>query len=145
VLDGAELPDGRIIASVIDGTSGNGTCSFWTMHADPETGSPVDKPVLLTHWPGFCMSQISFTADGKRLAFLEWASHSHSTVDLAELHDGGKRISNLRPFTLSESSDWPCDWTPDSKTLIFHSNRDGHEAIYKQSISGDSPKLLVEA
>ena len=144
VLDGAELPDGRIISSVKDGTSGSNTCNFWTVHVDPKTGSPTDKPVRLTHWPGFCMSQISFTADGKRLAFLEWASHSHSTVDLAELHDRGTRISNLRHFTLSESSDWPCDWTPDSKTLIFHSNRDGHEAIYKQSLRADSPELLVE-
>jgi Tol biopolymer transport system component len=144
VLDGAELPDGRIISSVKDGTSGSDTCSFWTTQVDPKTGSPIDKPVRLTHWPGLCMSQISFTADGKRLAFLQWATHSDSTVDLAELHDSGKRISNLRHFTLSESADWPCDWTPDSKTLIFHSNRDGHEAIYKQSLNVDSPEVLVE-
>jgi eukaryotic-like serine/threonine-protein kinase len=143
VLDGAELPDGRVISSVKDGTSGSDSCSFWTMNVDPKTGSPVDKPVRLTHWPGFCMSQISFTADGKRLAFLEWASHSHTTVDVAKLHDAGMRVSNLRHFTLSDSADWPCDWTPDSKTLIFHSNRDGHEAIYKQSLNADSPEVLV--
>jgi eukaryotic-like serine/threonine-protein kinase len=144
VLDGVELPDGRIISSVRDAPSGSNTCNFWTTHVDPKTGSPIDKPVRLTHWPGFCMSQISFTADGKRLAFLEWASHSNSTVDLAELHNGGTRIGNLRHFTLSDSSDWPCDWTPDSKTLIFHSNREGHEAIYAQSLNADSPELLVE-
>ena len=56
----------------------------------------------------------------------------------------GRRVSNLRHFTLSDSADWPCDWTPDSKTLIFHSNRDGHEAIYKQSLNADSPEVLVE-
>ena len=144
ILDGAELPDGRIISSVKDGASDNNTCSFWTTHVDPNTGSPVDKPVRLTHWPGFCMSQISFTADGKRLAFLEWANHSHTTVDLAKLHDGGTRVSNLRHFTLSDSADWPCDWTPDSNTLIFHSNRDGQQGIYKQSLNGDSPEVLVE-
>jgi serine/threonine protein kinase len=144
VLDGVELPDGRIISSVRDAPSGSNTCNFWTTHVDPKTGSPIDKPVRLTHWPGFCMGQISFTADGKRLAFLEWASHSNSTVDLAELHNGGTRIGNLRHFTLSDSSDWPCDWTPDSKTLIFHSNREGHEAIYAQSLNADSPELLVE-
>jgi eukaryotic-like serine/threonine-protein kinase len=144
VLDGAELPDGRIIASVKDGTSGSNTCNFWTVHVDPKTGSPIDKPVRLTDWPGFCVSQISFTKDGKRLAFLESASHSLTTVDIAQLQGGGTRISNLRHFTLSESSDWPCDWTPDSKTVIFHSNRDGHEATYKQSLNADSPELLVE-
>jgi Tol biopolymer transport system component len=144
VLDGVELPDGRIISSVRDSTSGGNTCSFWTTHVDPKTGSPIDKPVRLTHWPGFCMSQISFTADGKRLAFLEWASHSHTTVNVAKLHDGGTRVSNLRHFTLSDSADWPCDWTPDSNTLIFHSNRDGHQGIYKQSLNADSPVVLVE-
>jgi len=90
------------------------------------------------------MSQISFTADGKRLAFLEWASHSHTTVDVAKFHDGGTQVSNLRHFTLSDSEDWPCDWTADSNTLMFHSNRDGHEAIYKQSLNADSPEVLVE-
>jgi eukaryotic-like serine/threonine-protein kinase len=144
VLDGAELPDGRIISSVKDGASGSETCSFWTTHVDPKTGSPIDKPVRLAHWPGFCMSQISFSADGKRLAFLEWASHSHTTVDVAKLYDGGTRVSNLHHFTLSDSADWPCDWTPDSKTLIFHSNRDGREAIYKQSLNANSPEVLVE-
>ena len=144
VLDGAELPDGRIISSVKDGASGSNTCNFWTTHVDPKTGIPIDKPVRLTHWPGFCMSQISFTADGKRLAFLEWASHSHTTVDVAKLDDGGTQVSNLRHFTLSDSADWPCDWTPDSKTLIFHSDRDGHEAIYRQSLTADSPEVLVE-
>jgi len=144
VLDGAELPDGRIISSVKDGRSGSNICNFWTTHVDPRTGSPIDKPVRLTHWPGFCMSQISFTADGKRLAFLEWASHSHTTVDVAQLHDGATRITNLHHFTLSDSADWPCDWTPDSNTLIFHSNRDGHGAIYKQSLNADSPEVLVE-
>lgn len=144
VLDGVELPDGRIISSVKDSTSGSNTCSFWTTHVDPETGNPIDKPVRLTHWPGFCMSQISFTADGKRLAFLEWASHSHTTVDVVQLHDAGIRVSNLRHFTLSDSGDWPCDWTSDSKTLIFHSNRDGHEAIYKQSLNADSAEVMVE-
>ena len=127
VFDGVELPDGRAIISVRNGASGSDTCDFWTVHVDPRTGTPMDKPVQLTHWPGFCMSQISFTADGKRLAFLEWASHSHTTVDVAELHDGGTRVSNLRHFTLSDSTDWPCDWTPDSNILIFHSNRDGHD------------------
>ena len=63
---------------------------------------------------------------------------------MAKLHDGGTRVSNLRHFTLSDSADWPCDWTPDSNILIFHSNRDGHEAIYKQSLNGDSPEVLVE-
>ncbi|HXJ88278.1 MAG TPA: protein kinase [Candidatus Binatia bacterium] len=145
IVDGAELPDGRVISSRRDSTGDGNTCSFWTFHVDVKTGSPIDKPVRLTHWPSaFCMTQISFTADGKRLAFLEWASHSQTTVDVAKLHDGGTRVSNLHHFTLSDSADWPCDWTPDSNTLIFHSNRYGHEGIYKQSLNGDSPEVLVE-
>jgi serine/threonine protein kinase len=144
ILDGVELPGGRIVSSVRDATGAGNTCSFWTFHVDPKTVSPIDKPVQLTHWPGFCMSQISFTADGKRLAFLEWAIDSHTTVDVAKLYDGATRVSNLHHFTLSDSADWPCDWTPDSKMLIFHSNRYGHEAIYKQLLSADSPEVLVE-
>jgi len=67
---------------------------------------------------------------------------SHSTIYVADLQGGGTRTTNPRRLTISDSFDWPCDWTPDSKTLIFHSNRDGHEGLYRQSLN-DSPELLV--
>jgi serine/threonine protein kinase len=144
VYDGVELPGGREIFSVKEqAPNGAGNCNLWTLRLNPKTGGPVGKAQQLTHLPGFCMSQISFSNDGKRIAFVEWANHSRGTIHVAELHSGGTQVSNMRHFTLTDSTDAPSDWTPDSKSLIFQSNRGGHNGIYSQTLDEDSPKLLV--
>jgi hypothetical protein len=87
------------------------------------------------------MNPTSATADGKKIAYVQY--FGHPTVYVADLHSSGTRISNLRHFTLTDARDIWCAWTPDSKALIFHSTRGGREAIYRQSLNGDSPELLV--
>jgi eukaryotic-like serine/threonine-protein kinase len=140
--DGLELPDGRTIFSVKEtGTIGGETCNFWVVRVDPRTGQPIEKPRQLTHWTGFCMSVISATKDGKRLAFLQWSGHA--TLYVADLKASGTRMDHERHLTLSESSDFFGDWTPDSKSIVFWSNRDGQNAIYRQRLDDDMPQLLV--
>ena len=142
-LDGAELPDGRIILAVQEHEANSRSgCNFWTVKIDQKTGKPVEKPQQLTHWPGVCMSNISFTNDGKKLTFIEWAFRA--TIYAADLQAGGKRIANERHFTLSESGDFPIDWTPDSKKIIFVSNRSGHDEFYAQRLDEDTPEVLVD-
>ena len=136
------LPDGRFLYSVRDaGTIGSRTCNFWTAQRDPETDKPLGKPRQLTHWTGFCMSDVSFSNDGKRLAFLEWSGHP--ALYVADFDAGGTRIANERHFTESESTELWTDWTRDSKSLIFLSNRSGRPGIYRQSLDSDSSELLV--
>jgi eukaryotic-like serine/threonine-protein kinase len=141
VLDGAELPDGRAIFSVNE--AGTNSCNFWTVHVDPKTGNPIDKPQQLTHWPGFCMSDISFTKDGKQLAFKEWTFRA--SIYVADLHAGRVHIANERPFTLSESRNVALDWTPDGKSIIFVTHRHGQDEIYREGLGEDSPRLLASA
>lgn len=142
VYDGLELPDGRTIFSVKEtGTVGGETCNFWIVRVDPRTGQPIEKPRQLTHWTGFCMSVISATKDGKRLAFLQWSGHA--TLYVADLRAGGTRMDHERHLTLNESSDFFGDWTPDSKSIVFWSNRDGQNGIYRQRLDDDTPQLLV--
>jgi eukaryotic-like serine/threonine-protein kinase len=141
VNNGMELPDGRTILSSRKPGTGDYACDHWIMRNDLRTGKVVEKPRRLTSWTGFCMDPTSITADGKKLAFLEMVPNPK--IYMADLHAGGARISNLRHFTEGDSFDWPSDWTPDSKTLIFHSNRDGHEGIYKQALDGGPPELVA--
>ena len=135
------LPDGRLIYTVDDPEALRTTCNFWVMRVDTSTGKILEKPRRLTNWPGFCAAAISVTADGKRLAFLEW--ESHGTSYMADLVTGGTQILKPRRFPASESSDGAVDWTPDSKTIILTSNRTGHSKIYKQSLGEDTAELLV--
>jgi serine/threonine protein kinase/Tol biopolymer transport system component len=138
ILDGEELPDGRVILSVREQEALG--CNFWTVRIDPKTGNSIDKPQQLTHLPGFILTNMSFTKDGKKLTFVRWSGPL--SVYLADLR-AGVGITKLRHFTLSDSSDSPTAWTSDSKAVIFHSERDGRHSIYKQSLNADSPELLV--
>jgi eukaryotic-like serine/threonine-protein kinase len=136
------LADGRFIYSVEEPESFlRSTCNFWVLQLDPYTGAPIGKPRQLTNWSGFCMDGLSETSDGKKLAFLESAPKQLSF--LADLSADGTRILKPRHFPLSESSEGPADWTPDSKAILFTSNRSGTTAIYKQSLDQDIAEPVV--
>ena len=135
------LPDGRMIYAVDEpGAIGN-TCNYWVTRIDIGTGKMLEKPRRLTNWSGFCMTGVSATADGKRLAFLGWAGHM--TSYMAHLNDGGTQISAPTRFPLSDSSNGGADWTADSKAMILVSNRSGKFALYKQFLDQDAAEPLV--
>ena len=129
------LADGRFLYSVAEPESLFGSCNLWEMQLDGHTGTAIGRPRQLTNWTGFCMSGMSVTADGKKLAFLKWAGKE--TSFLAELAAGGTRILKPRHFPLSESSDGAVGWTPDSTAIFFYSNRSGHGGIYRQALDQD--------
>ena len=139
------LPDGRLIYQLADSGSGTTsteeTCNFWTMRLDVHTGLVIEKARQLTSWTGFCVNNMTnASADGKRLAFLRGANHG--TIYLADLEAHGTRLRNSRHFTLDESNNSAQDWTNDSKSVVFTSDRTGPFAIYKQSLDEDTPELI---
>jgi len=77
------------------------------------------------------------SADGKRLAFVE--SANRSVISVLSTGITGTRGASSRKLTLTESWNRPFGWTPDSKTIIFGSNRDGSWGIYKQTLQDDTP------
>src|SRR5260370_12453222 len=81
------------------------------------------------------------TSDRKKLNFLK--SSGKQTSFLADLAEGGTHILRPRHFPLSESSEGAVDWTPDSKTIFFVSNRSGHPGIYRQSMDQAIADALV--
>jgi serine/threonine protein kinase len=142
VQDISWLPDGRLIYGVKEpqGVSASATANFWTVQLDPRTGQPIEKPTRLTNWGGFSLDCTGATANGRRLAFLEYGGHG--TVYVADLLAGGTRIRNSRQFTLGEDT-YIEGWTPDSKTILFGANRAGTFTIYKQSLDSDESEVLA--
>jgi serine/threonine protein kinase/Tol biopolymer transport system component len=155
--DFAWLPDGRLIyqavdripgpLSVLDAAPGLAVslglpCNFWALLLDLHSGKPLGKPQRLTSWTGFCSSGINASADGKHVAFLR-LSPGFGTSYIAQLEDGGTRISNSRHFTLEEADDAITGWTADSKAVILVSNRSDHYELYKQLLTSDTPQLLA--
>ena len=77
-----------------------------------------ENPERSRIWSGFCMSGMSITADGKKLAFLKWAGKQ--TSFLAELAAGGRRILTPRHFPLSESSEGAGGLDARQQIRLFH-------------------------
>ena len=85
------------------------------------------------------MEGLSVTEDGRRLAFE--SSVDESQVYVGRLRPAG-RLSNVRRLTLDERYNIPFGWTPDSKAVIFNSDRTGTFLIYKQALDQDVPELF---
>jgi Tol biopolymer transport system component len=82
------------------------------------------------------MSGESATADGKKLAYLQWGSHF--TTYVADLDSPGTNVMASRHFTLTGSQSYPEAWTPDGKAIIFISNGKGATWVYRQLLNADS-------
>jgi serine/threonine protein kinase len=139
--DYAWLPDGRLIYSVFEPQPVGETCNYWAVRLDLRTGGLLEKPKRLTNWTRFCASRASATADGKRLAFLDWSGHGTGYV--ADLDAGGKRLINSKHFTLDAGNDVIADWTADSKTVIIVLERGDHYEIQRQLLSADMPEPVM--
>jgi hypothetical protein len=86
------------------------------------------------------VAAISATADGKRIAYTK---HSlQPDVYVAELNGARNRLGTPKRLTLDERLDFPFAWTPDSKAVLFESDRDGAYHIYKQAIDQTVPERL---
>jgi eukaryotic-like serine/threonine-protein kinase len=136
------LPDGRLLYELPEPESQSTSHNYWVVRINLHTGEQVEKPRRVTNWTGFSLSSSSATADGKRLVFRQWTSHT--TVQLSEFDPTAKRIVSTRHFTLSETPNYVYDWTPDSRTMIFGSYRDGYHRIYKQALNEDAPIPVVD-
>jgi DNA-binding winged helix-turn-helix (wHTH) protein/Tol biopolymer transport system component len=138
------LPDGRIVYSrretrdshhdVIDS-------NLWQIVIDNNTGASIGKPKRVTQWAGASLWGLSASADGKRLVLRK--ATLQSQVYLGELTAGGTRMKPPRRLTNDEAIDYPTAWTPDSKTVLFVSNRNGTWGIFKQAISQQTSEPVV--
>ena len=136
------LPDSRLLYVVGETGAVGFSCNYWVLPLDERTGAPTDGPKRLTNSAGTCPIGTSMTADGKKLAFLNWGK-GRAPMDVTDLDGSEMRIFNTRRFAASEGWDKPMDWTGDGKELIFTSNRNGHYEIFKQALNSETPETVV--
>ena len=138
---GTLLPNGRFIFSRIDRVDPTHGGSLWEVWADLRTGQARGTPRKIADWVDFVVSDLSATADGKRLAYVK--ERNLVTVYVGDLESNGLRLVNPRRLTLSESWDHAYDWTPDSKSVLFDSNRNGPWGVFKQTLDQRAAEQLV--
>jgi Tol biopolymer transport system component len=55
----------------------------------------------------------------------------------------GTHLNNTRRLTFDEHFEWPERWTPDSRAVVFWSDRNGSWDIFKQTLDKDAPAELL--
>jgi Tol biopolymer transport system component/DNA-binding winged helix-turn-helix (wHTH) protein len=135
----AWAPDGRIIYSLSEAVPNQNDSNLWALQLD-ESGRVAGSAIRLTRGTGEA-SAISVTTDGKRLAFFRQAVEPD--VYVLDVEANGTRLSAPRRLTLDERADYPYSWTPDSKAVIFTSDRNGTFNLFRQGIHDAGPEILV--
>jgi Tol biopolymer transport system component len=133
--------DGRLIFSLAEPLPNQNDANLWAVKVDGN-GRAQGNATRLTSGPGEA-SLISVTNDGKRVAYFRRTVEPD--VYIGDLDWRRGTLSSLRRLTLDERADFPYSWTPDSKSVIFVSNRNGPYNIFRMDIQGGEPELLVRA
>ena len=140
------LKDGRVLCYLRELPPRDRDWNLWEIPTNVKTGQAAGPPKRLSNWEGANVGNLSVgyltaSADGKKLTFLKYASQSD--VSIGELEAGGTKMRPPRRLTLDESNDVPTAWMPNSKAVLFHSDRTGHWAIFKQEIDKNSAEAVV--
>jgi serine/threonine protein kinase/Tol biopolymer transport system component len=137
-------PSGRFIYSRNIEFGSAQSDNLWELKVDGKNGRPRGKGRLLTDWSGFAVFSLSATADGKQLVFLRGTDHS--SLFVGDLANPEGRLVNFRRLTLDDNYNIPSAWTPDSRDVIFSSERATNRQMYRQALDpGSAPELLSPA
>ena len=131
---------GRLIYGLQEPPPNQGDTNLWWVRVNPRTARLSGTPARITN-DRADITSLSVAADGKRMAVRRSTFQADGYV--SEIEEHGKRVSTPRRYTLDEGSDWPSAWTPDSKAVLFISDRDGTPHIFKQGMDQTQPELLV--
>jgi Tol biopolymer transport system component/predicted Ser/Thr protein kinase len=135
------LSDGRIIFAQMEASPNDADANLWEIRVDARSGRPAGKPARLTNWTGFAFESLNPTSDGKSLTLLK--TRYQSDVYVGELEAGGTRMKPPRRLTLDERLDNPTAWTPDSKAVLFISDRNGTPDVFKQAIDATAAEAVA--
>ncbi len=136
----AWLAPGRIVYAQDETPPRNSESNLWELAIDPGTGAAVGQPKRRTNWHGFAILHLAASAGGKAICFLK--IERQYDVFLISLQNGGTQQTPRR-LTLDDRNDVPTGWTPDSREILFASDRNGQFHLFKQDIDQPTAELLV--
>jgi len=135
------FPGGRFVYTMNEPEPNQDYNNLWEVRVHTRTGKPIGKPRRITNWAEAFLVSLSGTPDGTRLAITRYGYQTD--VYVAELEAEGRALKNPRRLTLEESNDYPGQWMPDSKAVLFQSDRNGTWGIYKQGLDQAAAEPVV--
>jgi len=139
ITAGIPLPDGRVVYSRTEVVSGQSGASLLEFNTDPRSGKVIGRPRQIARWTGSSISGLGVTSDGKHLVALRGLAQADVYVGDIVQH----RLENPRRLTFNDRDDFASDWTPDSRYVLFASNRNGSLDIFRQGVGARTAEALV--
>jgi Tol biopolymer transport system component/DNA-binding winged helix-turn-helix (wHTH) protein len=133
--------DGRLIYSRSEPPPNQKDSNLWEIRIDPDSAKQSAEAKRITNWAGFSFRGLTGTTDGNRLAFMK--ASVEFDVYVGQLERNGAGLKTPRRLTLDDHDDFPFAWTPDSKAVIFMSDRNGSIGIFRQKLDQDSADAIV--
>jgi serine/threonine protein kinase/DNA-binding winged helix-turn-helix (wHTH) protein/Tol biopolymer transport system component len=139
------LANGRVLFSLGEAApwpASPADTNLWEIKLDARSGQPAGGPRRITNWTESSLWGPNATADGKRMVFSRVSAQAD--VYVGDLEAGGTHLkAPPRRLTLDERNDQPHAWTPDSKAILFVSDRRGNWDIYRQALDQELAEPLV--
>jgi Tol biopolymer transport system component len=134
------LADDRLVYNLAE-EQNPADSNLWAVQVR-EFSQSIPDPVRLTRGPGW-VTNIKATANANTLQFLRKSWQSQVLV--AGLASDGRQLQAARQLTLDENNNMPFSWTPDSKAVIFTSDRNGTSDLFTHALVQSLPEPLVSA
>jgi len=135
-------PDGRLFYSSRDDSAHQWTDdAIWSVRVGEKNGEKLSDPVQISQGLGH-VGSLSITADGKRLVL--WRDNVIPTIFLSDIDSRTGQFTTPRRLTLDQNSNFVTTWTPDSRAVVFSSNRNGSFKLFRQAIDQSVADVLVE-
>lgn len=107
--------------------------SIWTVPVSPETGRTIGQPKKLLKGNYRYQHKVSWSPDGKKLAFMRSDETTASDIWTISINDG-----NLSPIAESNSHKRSPAWSPDGSSITY--NDDG---VWLASVSTNENKQII--
>ena len=113
--------------------------AIWALDTNP-AGVSVGPPrrVIVQQDP---IHRLSASADSQRVVFL--SGRAQADVYIAKFEMQAGVTTAPRRLTLDDRSDEPYSWTPDGRSVLFTSDRNGTTDIFQQPLESDIAEPLV--
>ena len=132
-------PDGKSLI-IVDSDTPGGACHLALLSVETGQKQPLTKPPASSSGDSFGV----LSPDGTKLAFVRSFGDLVADVYRVSFSNGTTRGDPAR-LTFDNQDLWGLAWTPDSRELVFSSNRDGLYALWRIPASGGAPRRLAGA
>ena len=136
------LPDWRLVFSGSQKAAQESGKNLWQIPVAPASGQASQQPTLFAQLDGFIPGSMTTTMDGRILVLDKL--RMNADVYIGELDQNGA-IKSPRRLTLDTHNSIPEQFTPDSQSVLFVSNRNDKRELFRQQISSTIPERIVSS